>query len=213
MNKIEFLTELKMELEGLPPADVDAAVDYYNEIIDESIDAGLSPVAAVALLPTPAELAEKILATEVPHPRNGVVHNRRESMYEPPKRAPMRKRRAWEWCLLILAIPILLILTVAALVLLLAASLVGFVLLIALYILDLGLALLSLLGVFVVVLSSVIYSNLPLSLCLVGITLLSLGLSLLLFSGSRALTVQILRMNRYIFHRGRAKFHERRTTV
>ncbi len=213
MNKIEFLTELKMALAALPPDDVDAAIDYYSEVIDDSVDAGLSPVAAVALLPTPEELAKKILSTEVPRRSSVGMHNRRESMYESPKRAPRRKRRAWEWILLAVAIPFLLVFAAAALILLFAVSLAGFAFLILLYALNLALAAVGVMGMVISPFSAIIHGSFPLFLLLFGIALFSLGSSLLLFACCKALTVQIIRLNRYLFHRGRAKFHERRTTV
>lgn len=213
MNKIEFLTELKMALHELPPNEVDAAVDYYSEHIDDSVDAGLSPVAAVALLPTPQELAKRILKSGVPHVSRAEIHNRRESMYETPRRAPRRKKRAWEWLLLALTIPFLLVFALVALVLILSLSLLGFALLLVLYTVDLALAAVAVAGVVVSPFSAIIHNSLPLFLLLFGIALFSSGAALLLFYGCRSLTIQIVRLNRYLFHRGRAKFHERRTTV
>lgn len=213
MNKVEFLTELKMRIESLPQADVDAAVDYYTELIDVAMDTGLSSVAAVARLDSPESIANKILETGVPRRNHADIHNKRESIYEKPKRAPKRKRKAWEWILLVLGTPLLLILLLLTAIVFVVLTIAAFALLLVLYVLDLALAVAALAGLIIGPFTAMINSSVPLLLLLLGLVFLSAGTSFLLFSGCKSLTIQLIRLYRYFFHRRRAKFHERRTTV
>lgn len=50
MTKDEFLSELKMQMEGLPEKDIKEAVAYYSEIIDDSMEDGTPEEDAVAAL-------------------------------------------------------------------------------------------------------------------------------------------------------------------
>jgi len=213
MNKIEFLTELKMRLGGLPQSDIDAAIDYYTEIIDESMDAGLSSIAAVSHLDSPEEIAKQIKETEVPRKKRENIHNKRESMYEKPRRTPRRRLHVWEWILICLGFPIWGTLLLAAGIVCLALIIIGIVLIILLYVLDLVLAAMAVAGVIVSPFTAMIHSSFPLLFMLLGLTFLCAGLSLLLFGGCKKITVETVRLCRYFFHRRRAKFHERRLAV
>ena len=115
MNKIEFLTELKMQLEGLRESDVDAAIDYYSEMIEDAMESGLSPVAAVSRLNSPAEIAAHIRTFGVPHRNRENIHNKRESMYEAPKRQPKKKRSPLSKLFLCFGAPIWLVLVLTSL--------------------------------------------------------------------------------------------------
>ena len=62
MKKTEFLAQLSSRLGQLPPRDVDATLEYYSEMIDDYIESGYSPDAAVAKMGGVDSVAAQILA-------------------------------------------------------------------------------------------------------------------------------------------------------
>ena len=62
MNKTEFLSELRDRLLGLSEADITRSLDYYEEMINDRMEDGLSEEDAVAAIGEPAEIAEQILS-------------------------------------------------------------------------------------------------------------------------------------------------------
>lgn len=67
MTKAEFNESLRRRLAGLPPADVEATLEYYNEMIDDRMEEGLSEAEAVAALGSMEEIVNAVLA-ETPLP-------------------------------------------------------------------------------------------------------------------------------------------------
>lgn len=65
MNKVEFLEELRARLAGLPSEDVRQSCDYYEEMLNDRIEDGMSEDEAVGQVGTPAQAAESVLA-EIP---------------------------------------------------------------------------------------------------------------------------------------------------
>ena len=93
MNKQEFLEQLKGRLSGLPAADVDERLDFYSEMIDDSIEEGLSEEEAVSQVGTVNDVARQIIG-EIPLSK--IV---KENV------KPKRRLRAWEIVLLVLGSP------------------------------------------------------------------------------------------------------------
>lgn len=62
MKKTEFLTQLRQKLNQLPPKDVEQTLEYYNEMIDDYIESGYSPEAAVSKMGRVDDIAAQILA-------------------------------------------------------------------------------------------------------------------------------------------------------
>ncbi len=62
MKKTEFLEQLSSRLGQLPPRDIDATLEYYSEMIDDYIESGYSPDAAVAKMGGVDSVAAQILA-------------------------------------------------------------------------------------------------------------------------------------------------------
>ncbi|MBO4899168.1 MAG: DUF1700 domain-containing protein [Lachnospiraceae bacterium] len=61
MNKKDFLDEVRTRLSGLDEKDIQNALDFYVEAIDDHIDDGMTEDQAVSAVGTPEEVAEKIL--------------------------------------------------------------------------------------------------------------------------------------------------------
>ena len=62
MKKTEFLAQLSSRLGQLPPRDVEKTLEYYSEMIDDYIESGYSPDAAVAKMGGVDSVAAQILA-------------------------------------------------------------------------------------------------------------------------------------------------------
>ena len=62
MTKNEFLDSLRHSLKSLPRQDVDRIIDYYNEIIEDKIEAGDEETLAVASVGSVEEIACQALA-------------------------------------------------------------------------------------------------------------------------------------------------------
>ena len=102
MTKREFLEELRKRLSELDDQDYEASVAYYEEMINDRIEDGLSEEEAVKEVGSPAEAASQILA-EIPL---GKIIKARVK--------PKNKLPVWVIVLLIVGSPIWLSLLVAA---------------------------------------------------------------------------------------------------
>lgn len=94
MNKQEFLAELRKGLHGLPQNDIEERLTFYNEMIDDRMEEGLTEDAAVSEIGTVNEVISQIV-TETPL-----------SKIVKEKVRPKRTLRVWEIVLLALGSPI-----------------------------------------------------------------------------------------------------------
>ncbi len=124
MNKTEFLQALRQTLVGLPQEDIEKSVDYYNEILADSMEDGMSEEEAVASLGSMEEIRLHILADI---PLSKLVGERRKAS---------RELRGWEITLLVLGFPIWLPLLFVAVSLALVAYVLVWVFVGVCYIVD-----------------------------------------------------------------------------
>lgn len=111
MKKNEFLARLRNRLYQLPPKEIEQTLDYYSEMIDDYIESGYSPEAAVAKMGMPEAVAAQILGgTQAPTEQSST-----------PKK---HKRSGLIVCLLILGFPLWFPLLVTAFCLLLTLAIV-----------------------------------------------------------------------------------------
>ncbi len=92
-NKQEFLGELLSQLDALPVEEQDKAYAFYAEIIDDSIDDGLTEEEAVEKLGTMDEIIDRIVADT---PQSTVNE----------ERVSRKSRSTGVWLLLILGFPL-----------------------------------------------------------------------------------------------------------
>ena len=111
MKKTEFLAQLRSRLNQLPPRDVEKTLEYYSEMIDDYIESGYSPDAAVAKMGSVDGIAAQILA------------GARNPVYEAPAAQKQKKSNLVIW-LLILGFPVWLPLLITALSVLLTLAIV-----------------------------------------------------------------------------------------
>lgn len=130
MNKREFLAELRGELAKLPKDDddIDEQLSFYGEMIDDSMEEGLSESEAVAAVGPVQKIVEQSL-TEIPMAR-----------FVREKISPRRTMRSWEIVLLIAGSPIWASLLLAAIAIAIAVYIAIGSAGLALYAVDLALA-------------------------------------------------------------------------
>ena len=102
MNKQEFLIRLRKGLQGLPQNDIEERLTFYNEMIDDRMEEGVTEEEAVSGIGTVDEIVSQIVAeTSL-------------SKLVKEKVRPKRALRVWEIVLLTLGSPIWLSLGIAA---------------------------------------------------------------------------------------------------
>lgn len=102
MTKSEFLLALRDTLSRLPGEDVEEYLNFYNEMIEDRMEEGLSEEEAVSSVGTVEEIVTQILK-DVSLPKLVME-----------KIKPKKRLRAWEIVLLVLGSPIWLSLLLAA---------------------------------------------------------------------------------------------------
>ena len=112
MTKNEFLAELKDSLSGLPEEDVKERLEFFGEMIDDSMDEGLSEEQAVAKIGSVDSVVSQILEDT---PLSRLVKQ---------KIKPKRRMAAWEIVLLAAGSPLWIVLLAAALVVVLSVYIV-----------------------------------------------------------------------------------------
>lgn len=107
MDRTQFLASISEQLAGLPQEDIQKSLDYYDEMLCDRIEDGMSEEDAVAELGAPEEIAEQILL-DTPLPK--LIKARTKTMKKPSSTA----MHAWEIVLIVLGSPIWLALIIAA---------------------------------------------------------------------------------------------------
>ena len=135
MTKQQFLSELRSKLQGLPPADIDERISFYEEMINDRIDEGESEESAVAEIGNVDDVVMDI-AKDTP-----LVKLVKEKI------KPKRRIKAWEIVLLVLGFPLWFPLLIAALVLIMVFWILVWVFVIVTYAVEIALAASSVAGV------------------------------------------------------------------
>lgn len=183
MNKKEFLAALRAGLAGLPEADIQRWLDFYCELIEDRMEEGMTELEAVADVGSVQDLVAQILS-ETPLPK--LVH---------AKVKPKRPLKAWEIVLLVLGSPVWVPLLFAGVLVILSCYVALWAVIVSLYAIDLSLALCAVASIF----SSFLYlpsgDVLP-RIFLIGVGLMSAGLSVLLFFAFTKVAAWILRLSK-----------------
>ena len=179
MNKQEFLAKLRKGLHGLPQNDIEERLTFYNEMIDDRMEEGLTEDAAVSEIGTVNEVVSQIV-TETPLSKIGKEKVR-----------PKRTLRVWEIVLLALGSPIWLSLLIAAFAVIFAVYVTAWSVIAALWASELALAVSSIGSI----LSAVIFAfqvNGIVAIAVLGAGIAFAGLSIFLFFGCKETTKGIL---------------------
>lgn len=175
MNKQEFLSKLKKGLAGLPQNDLEERLSFYEEMIDDRVEEGLTEEAAVDEIGDINEIISQIIS-ETPLTR--LVKE---------KIKPKRTLRTWEIILLILGSPLWILLLAAALMIILAVYLVLWSVVLTIWAVEVSLWAYVICGVIAAI--GTIFSDNPfMALALTGTVFICAGLSIYLFFGCKAAT-------------------------
>lgn len=181
MDKQEFLAQMRHGLSGLPQCDLEERLSFYEEMIDDRMEEGLSEEEAVAAVGPVGEIVDQIV---VEMPLTKLVKE---------KIKPKHALRAWEIVLLVLGSPIWFSLLVAALAVVLSFYGVIWSVILSLWAVEAALALSAVGGVVLGVVLSCQGNALP-GLAVTGAGLACAGLSIFLFFGCKEVTRLLLAM-------------------
>ncbi len=170
MDKREFLARLEAGLRGLPPEDLAEHLSFYEEMIEDRMEDGLTEAEAVAGIGPVEDIVQQIVAET---PLRKIVRERMR---------PKRKMRAWEIVLLALGSPIWLSLLISAFAVLLSVYVVIWSVIVSLWAVDLALLVSSAAGVLAGVVL-ICKGSVLTGLAAIGAGLMCLGLSIFLFYG------------------------------
>ena len=180
MNKDSFLNELRARLAGLPQADIEERIAFYNEMINDRMEDGLTEEEAVEEIGSVDEVVGQIM-TEIPFA--SLVRTRV---------MPKRKLRTWELVLLIVGAPVWLPLAIAAAAVIFSLYIVIWSVLICLFAADLVLAAGTVCGL--VSIAAYLKAHNPAgAVFAAGAAVLCAGIAILLFFGCIALTKCVIK--------------------
>lgn len=176
MRKQEFMDRLREKLSDLPIAETEERLGFYEEMIDDRIEEGLSEEEAVAAIGSPDEIAAQIIE-EIPLKK--IVKE---------KIKPKRKLSALEIVLLVVGFPLwfpLLIVVPFSVIISLYATLWSVI--VSLWAVF-GSLIGSAAGVLIGGVCFIAVGYMPSGIVLIGASLFCAGLSVFLFYGCKAAT-------------------------
>ena len=181
MKRNEFMEAVRKKLKGLSEEDINKALEFYDEIINDKVEDGVPEDEAVDALGTPDEIAEQILmGMSLPK-------------LVKAKAKPSGGFKAWEIVLLILGFPLWFPLLLAAACVVFSIFIVILSLVIAFFavVISFGIGGLVLVAASVMALiagsgASAVYQ--------IGVALMLIGLAVLLFIPAKALALWMMEM-------------------
>jgi len=185
MNRQEFLEQLRKGLAGLPQEDIEERLNFYNEMIDDRMEDGLTEEEAVSQIGQVDDIIAQIVS-ETPLP-----------VLVKEKVRPKRRLRAWEVVFLILGSPIWLSLLIVFFAVILVIYIVLWVVLIVLWAVEAAIWACALFGV-VYGIFMLISGNAATGLMLVGAGCICAGLSVFMFFLCKAASKGIIILTKKI---------------
>ncbi len=183
MRKQEFLAQLRKGLSGLPQDDIEERLTFFNEMIDDQMEEGLSEEEAVSAVGTVDEIVTQVVAET---PLAKIAKERIKSK---------RRRSAGEIVLLVLGSPIWLPLVIAASVVILSLYISLWVVMVSLWAVFVSLAAGSIGGVLLCIIFA-IGGSVASGIAMLAVGIVCAGLSILMFYGCKAATKGILMLTR-----------------
>ena len=181
MTKQEYLSAIRDKIRKMPSDDIDKFIDYYNEMIDDRMEDGLSEDAAVADMDAPDDVVDQILADM---PLTKLVKE---------KIKPSHQLRAWEIVLLVLGSPIWIPLLLTAIILIITMAVVVLALLLSFYAVVLSMAVAGIGGLLAVI-PFFIIQNVPAALFMLGAAFAGIGLAILFIVAVKPVTIGIFKL-------------------
>ena len=183
MTRNEFLQALRHRLAGMPKADLEDRISFYNEMIDDRIDEGLSEAEAIAALGSVDSVIAQVIAS-VP-----LRHLVREKI------STTRKPSGMGIALIALGSPLWLALAISAFAVVLSLFVTLWAVVACLWVSDIALAasLLGGVGLGAVLLFT---SSASMAVAMIGVGLVGGGLSILFFFGAKYATIGAAKLTR-----------------
>lgn len=167
MNKSEYLDSIRSKLTGLPEKDINSAIEYYEEAIEDRIEDGLTEEQAIKAVGTPEEIAEKILMdSSIPKLITA-------------KAKPQRTLKGWEIALIIIGSPLWIIIGACLLIVFLSVILTLFWVMLAIICCVVGIIVGSLGGIAASI-AQLFTGGGASSVAMLGICIMLLGVGVLL---------------------------------
>ena len=175
MHKKDFLFSLEKALSGLPKGEVEERLAFYNEIIEDRVEDGLSEEQAVMEIGSLEKIVSQVIAeTSLTTLVKGKIETK-------------RKLKIWEIILLALGSPVWLSLLIAAFAVILSVYITVWAVVISLWAVFV-----SLIGcAFGCFASGVVFAcngNIPTGIAAIGAALACAGISIFMFFGCKAAT-------------------------
>lgn len=179
MNKQEFLVKLRKGLYGLPQNDIEERLTFYNEMIDDRMEEGVTEEEAVSGIGTVDEVVSQIIAeTSLSKLVKEKVRSKKEL-------------RVWEIVLLTLGSPIWLSLLLSVFAVIFAVYVTVWSLIVALWSVELALAASAFCGVLAFIIL-IVQVNVTAGIAMLGAGIACIGLSIFLFFGCKETTKGLL---------------------
>lgn len=183
MTKNDFLSRLSVDLADLPQEDIKRVLDYYNEMIEDYKEDGMSEEQAINAVGNIDEIISQVIhETSLPKLINERIKRH-------------RVLSVWEIVLLILGSPIWLSLLISVIACFIAVYAVIWSVVVCFYAVVLTFAALALAGIFGSV-PLFAMGNMGLAVIFIGLGLMGAGFMVLFFSGSNWVTKTILNLSR-----------------
>ena len=181
MGKTEFLEQLRRGLSGCPEQEKEERIAFYDEMISDYLEEGLTESEAVAKIGDPRDIAAGIMADL---PLAALVKERIK---------PGRKLKGWEIALIILGSPVWLALAISAIAVIFSVYVALWSVVVAVYAADLAFA--------VTAICAPVYGLFTLSasgMMMIGIGVFSAGAAIALFVGCIKFTGVMVKLTRTI---------------
>lgn len=199
MNRTEFLEELHRRLLHLPEAERTKSLEYFDEMIGDRMEDGMSETQAVAALGSMDEIVSGILQ-DMPFPALLAVQVK-------SSRDRAKNKTLWK-VLAIAGAPLWVPLLLALAVLVLALYIVLFAALISMFALLFAFACAGIFGLISGLITAAMQS-LPVGVCICGMALVCGGLALLLFRPILAAARGCIELCKWMLHKFKGIFVRR----
>lgn len=206
MNKMQFLNDLSRRLRGLPKEDYDDAMNYYTEyFMDAEVD---DEADVIPMVGKPEEVARKILddalVQQIEPERSGSDEGVGYKGKEKSKKSV--RKIVWLTVLSIFAAPIALPLAIAAAALVFSLAIAAFSVVFAI-----GASFVALLISGIVIIPGIFWAgNIAQGILILGISLVAVAISLLLFVATKDLTAKLFGSIAKICHKRFKSSEEKR---
>lgn len=175
MTKLKFLLSLHEKLAGLPQEEVEERLNFYNEMIDDRVEEGLTEEEAVAAIGSVDEIVAQIIG-DIPLTKIAAE-----------KIKPKRQLKSWEILLLVLGSPVWFSVLVAAAAVVFALYASLWAVIVSLWAVFAS-AVCCAVGVFVGGIGLILAGHGLSGIAMIGMGFICAGLSVFLYYGCKAAT-------------------------